>query len=99
MRQSVDYSVAQSPRVLLDGLADVESPRWLEDRLWFHWEPARSSRSTSMGAVKSSRRARPVSGGRRWLPDGRLLVTGPELVVDGRGNIYVNRFGFDFRRR
>jgi sugar lactone lactonase YvrE len=57
-----------------------------------------------------------------WLPDGRLLVTGPELmrqepdgsmvrhadltgvashgwneiVVDGRGNIYLNGFGFDF---
>jgi sugar lactone lactonase YvrE len=57
-----------------------------------------------------------------WLPNGRLLVTGPELmrrepdgsmvmhadlsavadyrwneiVVDGRGNIYVNGFGFDF---
>ncbi|HEX2401185.1 MAG TPA: SMP-30/gluconolactonase/LRE family protein, partial [Mycobacterium sp.] len=57
-----------------------------------------------------------------WLPDGRLLVTGPELlrqepdgsmvvhadlgavadqnwneiVVDGRSNVYVNGFGFDF---
>jgi hypothetical protein len=26
------------PRVLLDGLAMVESPRWREGRLWFpHW--------------------------------------------------------------
>jgi len=52
-----------------------------------------------------------------WLPDGRLLVTGQELlrrepdgsmvrhadhggneiVVDGRGNIYVNGAAFDFQ--
>jgi sugar lactone lactonase YvrE len=57
-----------------------------------------------------------------WLPDGRLLVTGPdllrqepdgemvphadltgvadhgwnEIVVDGRGNVYLDGFGFDF---
>jgi sugar lactone lactonase YvrE len=57
-----------------------------------------------------------------WLPDGRLLTTGPsltrhepdgstvqhadlsrvadhgwnEIVVDGRGNIYLNGFSFDF---
>ena len=27
-----------TPRVLLDGLAYLESPRWHEGRLWFaHW--------------------------------------------------------------
>src|SRR4051794_26849548 len=32
------HSSALAPRVLLSGLAYVESPRWHEDRLWFaHW--------------------------------------------------------------
>jgi hypothetical protein len=31
-------SAIMEPRVLLDGLAYVESPRWHDGRLWFcHW--------------------------------------------------------------
>ena len=31
-------SMSAQPRVLLDGLAYVESPRWHDGRLWFsHW--------------------------------------------------------------
>ena len=54
------------PRVLVDGLAYVESPRWHEDRLWFaHWERARSLPSIS---ALRDHRAR-LSG--RLSPEGR----------------------------
>jgi sugar lactone lactonase YvrE len=105
------------PRVILDGLAYVESPRWHDGRLWFaHWG------TDEIIAVDPDGKADVVahgSGGMGWsidwLPDGRLLVTGEqlmriqpdgshaphaalgdlasdwnELVVDGRGNAYVN---------
>ena len=112
------------PRVLLDGLAYVESPRWHDGRLWFaHWG------TEEIVAVDLDGNAEVVGHGPPglgwsidWLPDGRLLVTGPELlrrepdgsmvrhvdltgitrygwneiVVDGRGNIYLNSLGFDF---
>ena len=112
------------PRVLLDGLAYVESPRWHEGRLWFaHWGTG------EIVAVDLAGRSEIVGRGPAglgwsidWLPDGRLLVTGAELlrrepdgsmirhadlsgvadhgwneiVVDGRGNIYLNGAGFDF---
>jgi sugar lactone lactonase YvrE len=110
--------------VLLSGLAYVESPRWHEDRLWFaHWG------TREIVAVDLDGKSEVVADGPPglgwsidWLPDGRLLVTGRELlrrepdgsmvphadlsgvadhgwneiVVDGRGNIYLNGFGFDF---
>jgi sugar lactone lactonase YvrE len=110
--------------VLLSGLAYVESPRWHEDRLWFaHWG------TTEIVAVDLDGKSEVVAHGPGglgwsidWLPDGRLLVTGPELmrrepdgsmvrhadlsavsdhrwneiVVDGRGNIYLNSVGFAF---
>ena len=113
-----------TPRILLDRLAYVESPRWHQDRLWFaHWGTGQ------VVAVDLDGRSEVVAQGPPglgwsidWLLDGRLLVTGPELlrrepdgsmvvhadltavadhrwneiVVDGRGNIYVNGFGFDF---
>jgi sugar lactone lactonase YvrE len=113
------------PRVLLDGLAMVESPRWHEGRLWFpHWG------TPEIIAVDMEGHARVMARGPSglghsigWLPDGRLLVTGDqlkryevdgavvvhadlrsiskyiwsELTLDGRGNIYVNSIGFDFR--
>ncbi|QBD75795.1 SMP-30/gluconolactonase/LRE family protein [Ktedonosporobacter rubrisoli] len=111
------------PKVLLDGLAYVETPRWHEGRLWFaHWgtgeivavDLAGNSEVTGHGPAG-------LGWAIDWLPDGCLLVTGKELlrrepdgsmvrhadlsefadfwneiVVDGRGNIYLNsiRFGF-----
>ncbi len=114
----------QTTRVLLNGLAIGESPRWHEDRLWFaHWG------TREIVAVDLEGHSEVVGRGPEglgwsiaWLPDGRLLVTGQELlrreadgsmvkhadlrsiadhgwneiVVDGRGNIYVNGMGFRF---
>jgi sugar lactone lactonase YvrE len=112
------------PRVILDGLAYVESPRWHDGRLWFaHWG------TDEIIAVDQDGKSEVVGHGPGglgwsigWLRDGRLLTTGEglfrhepdgsrvphadlshmagdwnELVVDGRGNIYVNgRCEFDF---
>jgi sugar lactone lactonase YvrE len=112
------------PRVILDGLAYVESPRWHHGRLWFaHWG------TDEIVAVDLDGTSEVVGRGPGglgwsigWLPDGRLLTTGTglmrhepdgsvvahaelghladdwnELVVDGRGNVYVNgRCEFDF---
>jgi sugar lactone lactonase YvrE len=112
------------PTVLLDGLAYVESPRWHEGRLWFaHWGTGEivavdldgNSEVTGHGPAG-------LGWSIDWLSDGRLLVTGKELlrqepdgsmvrhadlsgiaslgwneiVVDGRGNIYLNSINFEF---
>jgi sugar lactone lactonase YvrE len=114
----------QQPRVLLRGLAYVESPRWHEDRLWFaHWGAGEVVAVDLDGKSEVVAQGRPGLGWSiDWLPDGRLLITGEELtrreadgtmvrhadlsdiddhgwneiVVDGRGNIYLNSIGFDF---
>ena len=123
----------REPKVLVDGLAYVESPRWHEGRLWFaHWgrgdiiavDTDGNSEVVGHGPPKVNAAIPGHSLGWSidWLPDGRLLITGKELVrrepdgsivrhadlsdiasfgwneivVDGRGNVYVNsiRFGF-----
>ena len=76
------------PKVLLDGLAMVESPRWHDGRLWFaHWGTG------EIRAVDLEGRSEVTGHGPDglgwtidWLPDGRLLATGKELRVqlDGR---------------
>jgi sugar lactone lactonase YvrE len=113
-----------APDVLLEGLAYVESPRWHDGRLWFaHWGAGEVVAVGLDGASEVMAPGRPGLGWSiDWLPDGRLLVTGPELlrqepdgtmvphadlrtvadhgwneiVVDGRGNVYLDGFGFDF---
>jgi sugar lactone lactonase YvrE len=105
------------PRVILDGLAYVESPRWHDGRLWFaHWG---TDEIVAVDAGGRSEVAGRGPGGLGWsidwLPDGRLLTTGDglrrleadgnvvahadlsglagdwnEIVVDRRGNAYVN---------
>ncbi len=112
------------PRVLLDGLVIGESPRWHDDRLWFaHWGTGQIVAVDLDGTSEVVAEGPPGLGWSiDWLPDGRLLVTGEELirrepdgsmvrqadlsgiadhgwneiVVDGRGNIYVNGMGFRF---
>ena len=115
---------ATGPRVLLSGLAYVESPRWHDSRLWFaNWG------TDEIIAVDVNGTHEVVGHGPGglgwsigWLPAGRLLTTGTglfrhepdgsrvphadlgkladdwnELVVDGRGNAYVNgKCEFDF---
>jgi sugar lactone lactonase YvrE len=112
------------PRVVLDGLAYVESPRWHDGRLWFaHWGTDEII-AVSVDGTKEIVGHGPGGLGWSigWLPDGTLLTTGDglyrheadgarlphadladlagdwnELVVDGRGNVYVNgRCEFDF---
>src|SRR5258708_9816531 len=112
------------PTVLLDGLAYVESPRWHEGRLWFaHWGTGEIVAVDLDGHSEVTGHG-PAGLGWSidWLPDGRLLVTGKELlrrepdgsmvrhadlsgisslgwneiVVDGRGNIYLNSINFGF---
>jgi sugar lactone lactonase YvrE len=116
--------MSNAPDVLVSGLAYVESPRWHDGRLWFaHWGAG------EIIAVDLDGKSEVMASGPEglgwsidWLPDGRLLVTGPdlkrqepdgswvehadlsaiashgwnEIVVDGRGNIYLNGMGFDF---
>jgi sugar lactone lactonase YvrE len=112
------------PKVLLDGLAYVESPRWHDGRLWFaHWGTGEIVAVDLDGNREVVGHGPPRLGWSiEWLPDGRLLVTGKELlrmepdgsmvrhadlsgvaehgwneiVVDGRGNIYLNGIGFNF---
>ena len=107
----------REPKVILDGLAYVESARWHDGRLWFaHWG------TDEIIAVDLEGNSEVVGHGPGglgwsidWLPDGRLLTTGErlmrhepdgsvvphadldafasdwnEIVVDGRGNVYLN---------
>lgn len=70
------------PRVLLDGLAMPESPRWHEGRLWFsNWGTGQ------IVAVDLEGNSEVVGEGpeglgwaTNWLPDGRMLITGQELI-------------------
>ena len=109
--------MSSEPRVILDGLAYVESPRWHDGRLWFaHWGTDEIVAVNLQGTSEVVARGPGGLGWSiDWLPDGQLLVTGAglsrveadgspvphadvghlagdwnELVVDGRGNIYVN---------
>ena len=69
-------------RLLLDGLAMPESPRWHDGRLWFsNWG------TKQIVAVDLDGNSKVVGEGpdglgwaTNWLPDGRMLVTGPELI-------------------
>ncbi|HUG48022.1 MAG TPA: SMP-30/gluconolactonase/LRE family protein [Candidatus Limnocylindria bacterium] len=68
-------------RVLLDGFGMGESPRWHAGRLWFSdWG------ANQIVAVDLDGRREVIGPGGgesgwavNWLPDGRMLVTGPEL--------------------
>jgi sugar lactone lactonase YvrE len=70
------------PRVLLNSLAMVESPRWHEGRLWFpHWgTPEIIAVDLDGNAEVMAKGPSGLGQSIGWLPDGRMLVTGDELT-------------------
>jgi sugar lactone lactonase YvrE len=70
------------PRVLLDGLAMPESPRWHDDRLWLSNWGTRQIIAVDLDGDSEIAGEGPDGLGwaTNWLPDGRMLVTGPELI-------------------
>src|SRR5580693_7750171 len=78
-------------RVLLSGLAFPESPRWCDGRLWVcSWGAqeivAVDPEGGSEVVLPAPTASLPFSVD--WLHDGRMVI------VDGRGNAYVNGPGF-----
>jgi sugar lactone lactonase YvrE len=70
------------PRVLLDGLAMPESPRWHDGRLWFSNWGTRQIVAVDLDGSSEVVGEGPDGLGwaTNWLPDGRMLVTGAELM-------------------
>ena len=69
-------------RVLLDGFGMGESPRWHEGRLWFsNWGPNEIVAVDLDGTTEVMGAGGGGSGWAvNWLHDGRMLVTGGELL-------------------
>jgi sugar lactone lactonase YvrE len=87
-------------KTLMTGLVIGESPRWHEDRLWFaHWGTG------EIIAVDLEGNAEVVGEGPEglgwsigWLPDGRLLIPGEELMrrePDGSMVAHADLSGLD----
>jgi hypothetical protein len=71
------------PKVLLSGLAMPEMARWHEGRLWFaHWNAGEIVAVDMHGNSEVITNKAPAGFGWSidWLPDGRLLVSGEELM-------------------
>lgn len=65
----------QTPKVLLDGLAFAEGPRWHDGRLFFSDMHAGVVRALDLdGRVETVCEMAHEPSGLGWLPDGRLLV-------------------------
>jgi len=84
-------------RVLLDGLAMVESPRWHDGRLWFpHWGTPEIVAVGLDGRSHIMARVPPGLGHAiGWLPDGRMLVTGRHLTRHERDGSVVMHADLD----
>jgi sugar lactone lactonase YvrE len=119
-------SSAHDLRVLMDGLAFPESPRWHDGRLWFaDWGAHEVIAVDLEGTSEVIARVPSFPMCIDFLPDGRLLIVSAneglllrrepdgalvthadlsgftdhawnDIVVDGRGNAFVNNIGFDF---
>jgi sugar lactone lactonase YvrE len=115
--------IAARPKVLMEGIAFPESPRWHDGRLWFSdWVAQEVIALDPDGGSDVITRVEAFPFSIDWLPDGPMLVTAGrellrleadgsltshadlteltdygwnEIVVDGRGNAYVNGPGFD----
>jgi sugar lactone lactonase YvrE len=75
-------SSIRETRVLLSGLGMGESPRWHDGRLWFsHWG---IDEIVAVDLDGNSEVMGPGGGGSgwatNWLPDGRMLITGGQLI-------------------
>jgi sugar lactone lactonase YvrE len=70
------------PRLLLDGLAMPESPRWHDGRLWFsNWGTGQIIAVDLEGNSEVAGEGPEGLGwATNWLPDGRMLITGEELT-------------------
>jgi sugar lactone lactonase YvrE len=70
------------PRVLLEGLAIGESPRWHDGRLWFsNWGTGEIIAVDLDGNSEVAGRGPEGLGwATNWLADGRMLITGAELL-------------------
>ncbi|MGI5129525.1 SMP-30/gluconolactonase/LRE family protein [Pseudonocardia sp. CA-107938] len=71
-----------APWTLLDGLVMVESGRWHEGRLWFaHWGIGEVVAVDLDGKAEVMAAGPPQMGWAiDWLPDGRLVTSGPEIT-------------------
>jgi sugar lactone lactonase YvrE len=115
--------VSAAPRLLMEGIAFPESPRWHDGRLWFSdWIAQQVIALTPDGPHEVVAEVDAFPFSIDWLPDGPMLITAAqrllrleadgslathadlseltefgwnEIVVDGRGNSYVNGPGFD----
>jgi sugar lactone lactonase YvrE len=93
------HETVSETRVLLDGFGMGESPRWHDGRLWFsNWG---TNEIVAIDLDGSSEVIGAGGGGSGWavgwLPDGRLLVTGRELLrvePDGSRVRHVDLSGF-----
>ncbi len=75
-------SSIRETRVLLSGVGMGESPRWHDGRLWFsHWG---IDEIVAVDLEGNSEVMGPGGGGSgwatNWLPDGRMLITGGQLI-------------------
>jgi sugar lactone lactonase YvrE len=76
------HESTRETRVLLSGLGMGESPRWRDGRLWFsNWGTNEIVAVDINGNSEVMGRGGGGSGWAvNWLPDGRTLITGEELV-------------------
>ncbi|WP_039828235.1 SMP-30/gluconolactonase/LRE family protein [Nocardia testacea] len=82
------------PRTLLTGLTMVESARWHDGRLWFaHWGAGEVLAVDMNGRVEvMGEGPRAMGWAIDWLPDGRLVTTGPTLTRhESHGELVAHR--------
>jgi len=79
-------------RILVDGLAFPEAPRWHDGRFWFTDQHARTVQAMSpAGELETVAVADDLPGGLGWLPHGDLLVVfmTRRQVMRWTGNAFV----------